>query len=431
MRFSPDALRLWRTATVFAFIAMLALIFGVLWVNSGGQLPGITGGYHVRAAFSDVHNLVYDSDIRMAGVQVGKVRDLVHKDGEVEVTMEIRGAAEPLHEGATVKLRPRTLIEETYIEVVDGDGAPIPHGGRLPATAEVPSVRIDDVLNALDRPTREAVASLVRRLEVATEGRSDDLSATLSALGRLGREGHDAIDVLAAQTEDLKGLLAETTTLLSVLDEGEGQIARLASATERVTRVSAERAGRIEETMRLLPGLLDRTRAAAPSLGRLSGALSPLAEPLRRAAPGLQAALAELPGATAELRGLLPPLDTALARAPATLTRTPPVAADLSALVPPLRTLLADVNPMLAYLAPYGQDLAGFVANVAQVLNGVDPGGKYLRILVVLNEKSFTGDVPVSTQAGPLEKSNAYPDPGQGADPQPFSGNVPRVEEEP
>ena len=66
---------------------------------------------------------------------------------------------------------------------------------------------------------------------------------------------------------------------------------------------------------------------------------------------------------------------------------------------------------MLAYLAPYGPDFAAFAANVSQAFRAVDPAGAYLRILVVLNEQSVK-DYPASTQAGPLDKSNAYPKPG-------------------
>ena len=418
-----------RTATVVAFTLVIAVVFAYLWVNMGGQIPGVTGGYRVTAVLSDAQNLVYDSDVRMAGVQVGKVRGLRHAGDRVEAVLEIRGVAQPVHEGATVRLRPKTLVEETYVEVVDGTGPPIPGGGRLPPAAEQPSVRPDDVLNALDAPTRAALSSVVQRLGAATAGEADALSAALAALGRLGREGHDALDVLAAQSEDLQALVAETAALLAVLDEGDGQIARLVTASERVTRASAERAGRIEETLQALPGVLDRARGAAAPLRELSGALVPLAEPMQRSAADLRGAFEQLPAATAGLRALLPPLDVVLERAPATLTRTPPAAADLSALVPPARAALADVNPMLGYLAPYGPDFGAFAANVAQAFRAVDPAGTYLRILVVLNEQSVR-EYPTSTQGGPLDKSNAYPKPGQSRDPAPFTGPVPRVEEE-
>jgi phospholipid/cholesterol/gamma-HCH transport system substrate-binding protein len=409
---------------VAVFLAAMAVIFSILWVNFGGNIPGVTGGYRVTAVLADTQNLVYDSEVRIAGVPVGKVRGLQRTPDAVEVAMEIRGDAVPLHEGATVVLRAKTLIEETYLEVTDGTGSALPDGGRLPASAEQLSVKFDDLLDTLPPETRATLASAVRRLGVATDGEAEALSATLAALGRLGREGHNALDVLASQSEDLAALVRETTTLLAVLDEGEGQIARMVTAAERLTRASASRDARLEETVRLLPGLLERTRAASPPVRELAAALTPLADPLRRAAPDLNAALAELPGATAELQALLPPLDGVLDKSPATLTRTPPVAADASALIPVLRVALADLNPMLAYLAPYGRDIAAFAANAAQVVTASQPGGVAAgRFLVVIDERFVR-----ESMAG--KPHNAYPPAGGAVHPQPFSGSVPRVFEE-
>ena len=116
VRISARGLARWRAATLVVFAAAMALVFGVLWVNMGGQIPlGVTGGYRVTAALSGGQNLVYDSDVRMAGVRVGKIRGLHRGDGVVDATMEIRGSAHPLHEGATVRLRPKTLIEAVLL----------------------------------------------------------------------------------------------------------------------------------------------------------------------------------------------------------------------------------------------------------------------------------------------------------------------------
>jgi phospholipid/cholesterol/gamma-HCH transport system substrate-binding protein len=356
-------------------------------------------------------------------VPVGKIRGLDRTPQAVNVKLELRGDAVPLHEGAKVVLRAKTLIEETYLEVTDGTGSAIRDGGQLPASAEQLSVKFDDLLDMLPLQTREQLAGMVRELGVATDGEAPHLADTLAALGRLGRDGHDALDVLASQSDNLSALVREGTELLAVLDEGQGQIARMATAAERLTRATASRDAKLAETMRLLPGLLDRVTAASPPVRQLAGALTPLADPLTRAAPDLEAALAVLPGATDELRGLLPELDRNLDRLPATLTRTPAVAADASALVPVLRVGLADVNPMLAYLAPYAKDAAAFAANAAQVVtaSGLNAG----RFLLVIDVGSFTGDA-VTTKV-----HNAYPPAGGATNPKPFTGLVPRVPEDP
>jgi phospholipid/cholesterol/gamma-HCH transport system substrate-binding protein len=314
--------------------------------------------------------------------------------------------------------------------VHDGAGPPLPDGATLPASAEQPTVQLDDLLTGLDAPTRAALGALATDLGAATAGHGGDLDATVAGLAALAREGHGPLDVLAAQTDDLKALVAQTATLLGVLDQGEGQLARFVTSANRLSRASASRAEAIEETMRLLPGVLDAARAAGAPLRNLSGALAPLAGPLSAAGPDLAAAAAELGPVAAELRAAYPALGGVLDRAPATLDLTPGFAAKLSAIIPPAQVGLADLNPMLAFLAPYDRDLAAFVANVAQVFGHGDAAGKYVRTFVVLHEQSLK-DAPVSTNVGPFDKSNAYPAPGSSARPGPFVGNYPRVAEQP
>jgi hypothetical protein len=67
---------------------------------------------------------------------------------------------------------------------------------------------------------------------------------------------------------------------------------------------------------------------------------------------------------------------------------------------------------------------------VGQVFSAVGPAGREARILVIFNEKSFTGDSPVGNQAGPLQKSNPYPAPGGAAHPSQGNGTAARVPEE-
>ena len=46
------------------------------------------------------------------------------------------------------------MIEETYLEIVDGDGSAYADGDTLPASAAKGSVQLNDVLTSLDARTR-------------------------------------------------------------------------------------------------------------------------------------------------------------------------------------------------------------------------------------------------------------------------------------
>ncbi|WP_214369708.1 MlaD family protein [Pseudonocardia sp. H11422] len=429
MKIPQSALPPLRLLTLAAFTSACAGLFGYLWVNSGGDIPGITGGeYRVTVHVADVDNLVYFSDVRMAGVRVGKVQEIENTDGgTARVVLALDREVAPLHEGVTMRMGAKTLIEETYVDVRDGNGPPLPDGSMLADSTVTPGVQLDDVLGSLDPEAREALGSALRSFGAGTEGRREDVTGVVQGLGALGREGRTALDALAAQSEDLKALSANTTELLQALDTRQGQVATMVVDAQRITDVTAGGNADIEATMRELPGVLGSAGTASTRLTELSGALGPVAANLDAAAPFLSTALDQLPAVSSDLRGLLPPLAGTLDAAPSTLDRVPTFGQDARALIPPARVALSDLNPMLGYLQPYGPDLAAFFTNwSAGLANSVDVHGRYARPMFIFSEQSLRSS-PVPTD-GVVDRSNAYPTPGQSNDPAPFDGPYPRVE---
>lgn len=421
-----------RAATVVVFIAACAVFFGYLWMNMGGVIPGVSkSGYRVSFEIKDVDNLVYDSDVMVAGVRVGKVRELDESNGTARVVVQFDDeAVQPLHTGATVHVRSKSLIEETYLEFVDGDGKAIPDGGELPTEAVKPGVQLDDVLKSLDKPTRRDLGRSVRSMASATDQSSVDLARVMTGLGDLGRDGHDVLGALAAQTEDLEQMVGASSKLLAAVDTGRGRVVSLVESADRLAGATSDNHERISATMKKLPPVLDSVRTSTASLSTLSRSLSPVTRDLAEASPMLNKSLDQLPSVTADVRALIPDLDGSLDRAPRTLKAVPGVSEDVTSLIPDLRVDLAELNPMLAFLQPYGRDLAAFFSNWTAMLSNRDVNGHYLRIFPVLNEGSIKGN-PLELNNGFLDKSNAYPFPGESVDPGPFTGTYPHVERDP
>lgn len=419
-----------KLVTLTSFLLLCLVIFGYMWVNSGGKMPVVANDkYEISASFPKVTNLVYNSDVTMAGVKVGTVSGAEVVGNRVNVRVAL-DSNYPLHEGATMQIREKTLVGETYIDLRDGAGKVLESGTRLSQSAAKPNVTLSEVLGSLDKPTRRAISGSLRELGVSTHDRRSDISYALRGLGEVGREGSTALDALANQSTELEELTRKTSTLLTALDTREGQLARLVGHADVLTRTTADHAEHIGATVRTLPRLLGTTRRAAGSLNSLSGSLRPVADNLAAAGPELSSALRELPDTSRDLRGLLPSLNGVLDRAPSTLHRVPVVAGDLQGTVRQLNYGLSDINPMLSYIRPYARDLAAWFTNIGQTFNRGDVNGKTMRLLPVFNEQTVTGN-PLNTNIGPLDKSNAYPKPGQSANPGPFEGPYPRVEKDP
>jgi phospholipid/cholesterol/gamma-HCH transport system substrate-binding protein len=423
--------RIKQLAIVLVFAVLCGAVFAYLWVNSGGKIPGITKeNYRVTAYFPRVANLVYFADVMVAGVKVGKVQtvDATNTRG-AQVVMDLNSAY-PLHQGATAQIRSKTLVEESFVQILDGTGPALPSGTVLPPGSGLGPTQLNDVLLSFDSKTRAALAEAMRSLGGATEGTQQAFSQVAAGLGSLGRGGRSTLDALADQSKDLKELTGHTATLLAALNTQRGQIANLVQSADRLTTATSDGRKDLADVIRQLPPTLRSARNASDSLTALGRALDPVARNLREAAPDLNDALDELRPTAADLRRLVPDLDLALKRAPDTLHRVPRFTDVTNDLIPQAKGRLTDLNPILGYLKPYGADIAAFLPNFAQTLAHGDANGNYFRAFVPATDQSYRG-YPVSTNIGPLRRYNPYPEPGQGYDPKGAGRNFTRVTKEP
>lgn len=414
-------------AVVAAFVALCAVIFGYLWLSAGGRLPLISQeGYRVSVSLPDVDNLVFQSDVRVAGVPVGKIQELTVDGRKAKVTLELNEDVAPLHEGATVTVSAKTLIEETYLAVVDGKGAEIPNGSTLPAGSGIEAVQLNDVLTSLDQPTRDNLGKLVRSSGLITTDTRDEVDNLLTGLGGLGREGSGALEAAADQSQDLAELTANTARVLQALDQRQGQIVQLSEDSDKITAAMAAEKANIEELVRTLPPFLDSAQDATNDLQDLSDPLNDVAKNLEDGAVPLTAALKELPATTKELRLLVPDLQRVIDRGPATFTRTPKFVKTARPAVKSISGLLQDVNPMLAYMKPYGPDIAANFRNISLGTSSQDANGRILRVKTIFSGNSVNSAAPLKVLGMHF---NPYPDPGLAQD-KPgvsFTGNYPHV----
>lgn len=429
MRYSARQLSALRRTVVAVFVVGMFGILTVLYVKFGGAIPGVTGtGYKVAAGFTDIQNLVPDSDVEMAGVPIGKVQTITRSGDHLEVTMVLQHNA-PLHQGATVQIRPKTLLNETYVQVADGSGAALPSHSSLPPSAVRTETSLNDVLNTFDAPTRAATGQLVTELQQATASQGDNLNQILGALGDVGRSGHTVFDILASQTGDLQQLVKQTATLVGVLDEGQGQIGQLVTSAQQVNQTTAGAQAAVAATVSRLPGLMQSIQGASGSVTLLSTTLQPIANNLQASAPNLNYDLVHLPPLTRQLDAILPSLQGTLQEAPATLAPVRTTAAQVDTLLPPLAYTLSDIDPMVAYLAPYQRDIGAFFSNFGAAVSHQDCA---TCATYTVAEPLFDANSVESPNLAPGLRVNADPLPGQsnpsGADPQPPAPSYTQVQ---
>src|SRR4051812_48742573 len=149
-----------------AIVAALILFFGFT-----KDVP-FTHGFILKAQFESANSIRPNSPVRIAGVEVGKVKsiDAVEGTNAALLTMEINKAGLPIHADATAKIRPRIFLEGNFfVDLKPGTpGSPqLDSGDVIKITQTATPVQLDEVLTSLQSDSREDLKAVLGGLNVA------------------------------------------------------------------------------------------------------------------------------------------------------------------------------------------------------------------------------------------------------------------------
>ncbi|MCD2193752.1 MCE family protein [Actinomycetospora endophytica] len=368
MKIPQKALPWIQTTILLLFVVVSLVFYAVFFVGAGGKLPPFTSTPYSVVFQSPINkNLVNQSQVTLNGVPVGRVLDLSVVNGVAQIRAGLGDHPEfaPLHQGVHAAVKTKTLINETYVDITDGNGPPLPDQAVIPMGSVSPPVDTDELVRALPESDRKNLGGTLQSLDKVTQGNQSGISQTVGSLGEPTRYVPAALTALSRQEMALRQLSTNTAKVLDALDTRQGQIAQLVGDADDVTKVTAGSSDDLKAVISKLAPTLSTAQDASGDLSRLGGALQPVAQNLNDASGPLNDALRQLPGASKDLRGLLPALDETLQKAPATLQRVPEFAGDVQDMVPNGRQFFGELNPILAYLKPCGPNVAPFFTNFA------------------------------------------------------------------
>ena len=220
---------------IAAMVAFTLSCFGLvmfLWIAFGGSLPLRPESYRFTVAIPEAATLAPEADVRLAGVNVGKVkRKELDKGGRrtlVEIELEERYA--PIPDDSRVMLRQKTLLGETYVELAPGPagGDMLADGGRLRNTRVERTVELDEIFSAFDERTRSAFRRWVRELRAAmARGGGQDLNDALGNLPGFAGDGSKLLDALDEQEIAVRHLVRNTGRVFGAINEREGALREL------------------------------------------------------------------------------------------------------------------------------------------------------------------------------------------------------------
>jgi phospholipid/cholesterol/gamma-HCH transport system substrate-binding protein len=392
---APTPARL-LTMTVFALSCFGLLLF--LWISFGGNVPLQPKGYRFSADFPQAVSLSLQADVRISGVNVGKVVVLDRGTGRTRATMELDPKYVPLPADSKAMLRSKTLLGETYVALSPGNrnGPKITDGGHLPSRNVRAQIELDEVLRAFDRPTRTALHQWISRMDRAFAGRSTDLNDALGNLGPTAESGADVLTVLDSQSAAVRHLIGDTGKVFGAIGSREGDVQGLIRAGDKLFAATGARNRELSQTIAALPPLLEQSRRTLRTAQAAAGEAAPVIREFRSVAPLVKPTLTDASALAPDAERLFRRTDPVITQSRTGLPAATKLLKDARPLVDALLPVALDLPPVVRYLYSMRDQVLAAQANTAAVLNAVAPsqGGDplhYLRAITYFSPEGFVG----------------------------------------
>jgi phospholipid/cholesterol/gamma-HCH transport system substrate-binding protein len=382
-----------RNLVAIGVLVALGSVFAGYFLAHERFNPPWEDKYTVYALFEESGGISPGNgqEVRIAGVPVGDIRSAeVTDDGLARLELRIGGEYE-LHADARALLRPKSPLNDMYVELSPGsaDAPVVGDGDTLPVQQTVSPVQVDQVLAHLDTNTQAALTTLLAESDVALVNAPRTLPEGLDQSRRLLRDLAPIMTQLEARRQNLADLVNALADVSGAAGTNDRRLQRLAGSLSTTLGTVAGRRTALDDTLAQLPDLSSELRRTSRSVAVLATELDPTLENVRRASD-------DLPGALSRFTDSIDELDSFLDDAEPVVDRAGPVVADLRAASPSLRRIAgdlrpitADAQPMTAMLVPRLDDLAAFVYNTNSVASLRDANRGILRGLFAISPESI------------------------------------------
>lgn len=267
---------------IFAIVCVVGMEF--LAINIGQPNP-LSADYQVHAVFTDADGVPTAADVRVAGVQVGKVTTVSHdpnNPGFTVVTLQIsNGNAVPVYSNGFATVRPKTLLGEKYVDLTVGSrnsGEPIADGGYLPQARTSKDVENDEIFNAFDAQTREQQKVVLQELDKATQGRAGDVQAILPQLTQIVQDLSPLAKVYEKDNPQVDNIFVNFDTLMQTLADEHEQLAGLLANGNAALGAIAQRDDALIATLKGYSDVANEFNTAmAPTVNEQRASLEKLA----------------------------------------------------------------------------------------------------------------------------------------------------------
>lgn len=262
---------------VFAIVTLAVLL--LIGVELGGGI-GFTAQREYKALFRDTSGIEAGETVRIAGIQVGQVKDVEIADNNRGLITFGVNESVPVPAAVRANIRYLNLTGDRFLDLADGPGprSPLEEGATIPEDRTEPALDLD-VLLAGFQPlfqglTPDKVNSVSTELVQVLQGQGTNVEDLLGHVASL-------TSTLADRDAVIGRVVGNLNTVLGTLDERGPQvdatITNLRAVVSGLTNDRERLGDSIETSTRLVEGvdtLLTRTRGPlrdlVPQIDRVS-----------------------------------------------------------------------------------------------------------------------------------------------------------------
>ncbi|MGI8727947.1 MAG: MlaD family protein, partial [Solirubrobacterales bacterium] len=428
-------------------LSCFALIL-FLWVSFGGPTPLSSKSYRITAFFPEATALALEADVRVGGVNIGKVKEIepapiekrVNGKDTTAAVMEIEPRFAPISSDAEAILRQKTLLGETFVELTGGTetgertmpvalgaaanptpsslaaaGEPIPEDGELPIGQVTEATQVDELFNALGGKTRTITRELIGSGAIALDGRGGDLNDALGNLSPLIEDATEITELVERQRPAVQGLIRDTGNVFAAVRREQGVLRGSITGAADTFGGLADAQDELAETVAILPTFERESLATLQRLDRLRENAEPVVAALLPVADDISPTLRSARQLAPPLRRVLVELGPLLDAAEEGLPAASSVTRELRPLLRELDPLLANAAPIVRFLTAYKETVATFFVNPSIGISSTlpkrpgQPGPRhYLRTLAYTSPETLS----IYPTRLPTNRGSAYIPPG-------------------
>jgi phospholipid/cholesterol/gamma-HCH transport system substrate-binding protein len=269
-----------RNPVLVGFAGLVAIALLMLAAFRADQLPLIGGGDTYYAEFSEAGGLQSGDEVRIAGVKVGEVKELVLDGNVVRVEFLVDKGVEFGADTEAV-IRVKTLLGDMFVGLEPEGSGQLDTGSTIDVEHTTAPYDVVDAFSDLsDTTTRINTTQLATAFDTVSgllEQTPEEVRGTLTGLSRISRN-------IAARDAQINSLLQNLDKVSGVLADRNEELVKLFEDGSVLFRAVADRRESIHNllvaTQQLsgqLRGLVADTRAdLGPALAELSEVLDVL-----------------------------------------------------------------------------------------------------------------------------------------------------------